>query len=1202
MSTTVPIARHITERFCPNTGVPVRLGKVWPPRLMVHGVCAKGTSRVNEAIASVFVTHELRRAVEVVVRPAPAPAHDPNGQPIPGLSVGRTARVVEDPRTWERLPITIQWTPELQTRLFGLPWVRKGLIIELKEGGVTRVFHWYVYLTPDAPQLPRHASLYDDHPHYHWITHEGAPLRLPMVSERWIELPAPMSSPALTPACWVQTRRLAAGDPGPETLELLPVFPLEPAVPVGQEVAGWNGALGGHDRRPMLVPLSVDSREGEGGSWKAQLEYWDTPLELDGAHVQHTQATELEPPTACVWPRVLSIDADVIPLHQFKEPSERGCEVKLNLQIRLPDDAEPIETSGAQILLGSKVIGRWLGGPLELYAGKDFSLPCVVDQDAIAMAGEQRLKLSVVFRGHPSRGICAEEQQFRTQDGPFVQVKRVRHRSERRPWLVIDHGTEGTCAVVAFFDGYAPRVLSVQFAEGPIHPSRVYIAPGQGGAWTLTDQPGEDALYTTGIKLGLRYGDGAHPGCPDHVSAIEVARFYLKRFLLDLKERAAWFPLEDANVLVSFPPRLACLPRFVGSLRETFLDVIPEVLWPSGKRNRIRFREEAFLVAMPSLYKDLQLAKLPPSSSRLYWVMDFGGGTTDICGFLCTADEDGEEHTISNFTYPQRFPHHLSGNDVTAAFYTTLRRHLEHAGVVVGDEATSDRRFAFPDDPFPSTRSTHTALLNQTALRELAALSKCTPVAAQRSLTVRDLAKSLRSTTIVSVDDVTTTLVSLLGIEAGSLGKRTVAQLHEDVLDPSGGSVTAGGAGPRMMSPRATGETTSVPCAFCDEPHVLPVWVFTTSRAFRFRCKACGKAQQVRGQGTNGSSEGTSPTILAWKERDESEGPLLVKQDHQNYNVGNWATLRRWVEERRVGPDDQVSLGGVSWERLRDRPELADLFDDPTSDGDEEPVWEADATELGAPVRTALPWAGEDEGLGAQIDRFMTACAEALQQVVERLPEPPSEVVVLLAGRASLFQPIADGVYQRIGGQVIHLTTDWVRRTYGDTGTIDPGAGLKTLTANGGGLFALNQTAADTSHLLLRFRTDVLDCDTYLDLGTSRPYWFAQHLGLRPGHQTSVIPEGTAVPEDGSEPVPVGQPVLGEVRLQVEGLPQDRAWEPWVTVARGVCQRVEGRRARTTSELALTTEEDAFVLDGLSPEVRVRLENLLPRLELLGEE
>ena len=316
------------------------------------------------------------------------------------------------------------------------------------------------------------------------------------------------------------------------------------------------------------------------------------------------------------------------------------------------------------------MIGRWLGGPLELYAGRDFSLPCVVDQDRIAEAGE-RVRLTVVFRGRPSRGICAAQQLFRTEDGPHVQLKRVRYQEgpRRRPWLVIDHGTEGTCAAVSFFDGYAPRVLNVQFAEGPIHPSRVYIAPGQGGAWTLTDNPTEDALYTTGIKLGLRYGDGAHPGCPDHVSAIEVARFYLKRFLLDLRERAAWFPLEEADVLISFPPRLACMPRFVQSLRETFLDVIPEVLWPDGHHGRVRFREEAFLVAMPSLYKDLQISPLEGNASRLYWVMDFGGGTTDICGFLCTADAHGEEHTISNFTYPQRFPHHLSGNDITTPWW-----------------------------------------------------------------------------------------------------------------------------------------------------------------------------------------------------------------------------------------------------------------------------------------------------------------------------------------------------------------------------------------------------------------------------------------------------------------------------------------------------------------------------------------------------
>ena len=156
-----------------------------------------------------------------------------------------------------------------------------------------------------------------------------------------------------------------------------------------------------------------------------------------------------------------------------------------------------------------------------------------------------------------------------------------------------------------------------------------------------------------------------------------MPRFFLKRFLLEVTERMAWFPLEDADVLVSFPPRLASIPTFVTALRDTFRSVLEEVVWTGGEPRRLAFREEGFLVAVPNLYKDLEIRPLRPEASRYYWVMDFGGSTTDVCGFLCTADAWGEEHTVSHMTYPQRLSHHLAGNDVTRAFYAVLHRHLE---------------------------------------------------------------------------------------------------------------------------------------------------------------------------------------------------------------------------------------------------------------------------------------------------------------------------------------------------------------------------------------------------------------------------------------------------------------------------------------------------------------------------------------------
>lgn len=1186
-----PTARHLVERFCPNTGDPARVGRVWPPRLVLHDVVRKGDRPLNEAIAAVHLIHHLRKPVEVVIRPGGAPAHDDSGRPVPGLTIGRSARVVDVRDRWTLMPVSLQWTPELQRRLAGVAWVRKELVIELKQDDEVRQFQWYAYLTPGPPQLPQRASRHDDHPHYRWVTPSGGAHEAPGVSERWIELPAPMSSPVLSPACWVQERGSREGPPGPETVAITPIFPIEPAVRMGLEVVGWNGALGGHERRPMVLPLGVRSRP-EGGRWSARLPYWDPPLAGGSELVRLTGAVHLEAPTSCVWPRIRSAEERPLDLYQLREPRDDGTDVRLNVRLRLPDDAEPLTVQHAEILVGGLRVGVWQG-PQELYAGREWSLPVRIDQDRIAKLGEDRVKLTFRFVGRPSRGVCTVDQAFTTDDGPYTRVHRIRFQpGVRKPWLVIDLGTEGTCAAVAFLDGFAPRVLTIPFAEGPIHPSRVYIAPGQGGAWTLTDHPTEDALYTTGIKLGMRFGDGAHPGCPDHVSALEVARFYLRRFLLELRERAAWFPLDSCDVLVSFPPRLVCMPRFVQSMQAAFRDVVPEVLWPSGRQGRIRFREEAFLVAMPSLYKDMQIAPLPPRGSRFYWVMDFGGGTTDICGFLCQADPWGEEHTISHFSYPQRFPHHLSGNDLTAAFYRVLRRHLRHAGVVAGEtDALSGRHFVFPDDPFPTTRATHAELLNQTALRELADVLKCTPVASQQALTVRDLAKSLRSTTLRGVDEVTTTLVALLGDEGAALGRRTVDQIHVDVLDPSRGAPLETRGGGRRKHEQA--ETRTVRCVTCQEAHDLPTWVFASRRPFRFRCSACGTDQAVQGDGRTArvDGEGAAPLIFAGE---DAKVDLLLKQEHQNYRVPSWETVRRWVKERRVGPDDRISESGVTWERLRDRPELADLFG-----GTPLPL---PSVEVTPPAPDALPWEIEEEGLGAEIDRFLTASREALEAALARLPADAGEpeVVVLLAGRASLFQPIRDGVVERMPGRVLHLTNDWVRRVYGQTGTVDATAGLKTLTVNGGGLFALNQTHTDTSHLMLHFETGRVDCDTYLDTGALQPWWLTRALDLTPGGVVELVRD----PESTSDVavIPPDQPLLGDLRLQIEGLPEDRAWEPWVTVARGTLRRVGGRRPRLAEGARLVNRDGDFVLTGLTEGAELVLENLLPELELLGSE
>ena len=1203
---------------------------------MVHNACTKADADRVEVTTNAWIRHHTRRHVKVGLRPNGL-AMDADGRTLAGLAVEaveiemRPAGRGKNELGYHPFQVKITWDRRFSEDLQDIPWVRLSLSLILSDGQAERQFQWYLYVTPYEAELPLQSSQYDDHPHYRWLSGDDEPVLLDGVAQNWIELPAPMSSPTVPPACWVQDPDPQVEDRGPETVELVPIFPVEPAIKAGIEAVGWNGALGGHDPRPRIQPLGVHTRQ-TGRSWGAVLHYWDTPLRGSSHSVRHARATTLEEPTDCIWPQVESADARTIVLYDLLGRNTTGCEVKINLRISLPENVEAVRIERAEIRLGGRVVGHWQGPPMDISASQVRSLPCVIDIHRLREAADGRLKLTIAFKGRPRRGVIGGDHVYRTDNGPFARLNRSRTEGGkvRTPWLAIDLGTEGTCAAVSFLDGYVPRVVSVMFDDGPIYPSRVYLSPDLTGTWQLTDEPAANSLYTTLIKMGLRFGDGAHPGCPDHIPATDVARFFLKRFLLEVRERMAWFPLDEANVLVSFPPRLATLPRFVAAMRETFASVLEEVIWTGEHRGDLRFREEAFLVAVPSLFRDLEVQPMAPGASRYYWVMDFGGGTTDVCGFLCTADPFGEEHTVSHMTYPQRLSHHLAGNDVTRAFYTVLYRHLEQVGLVLGPETeeASTRSFPIPSDPFPSVRSTSEALNNQTALRELADALKCIQPSSQPGLTVRTLARSLSSTTIQSADGVITTLVALLTAEAAALGDSTVPEVHNAVLDTRGEIRPADvlshplfESSPQGLRPRRSSEKARVSCTECEEIHTLPLWAFASNRAFRFRCRRCGYAQRVQLSAAAilpDAADG-APTIVDYRdvrvEEKEQQGDpseLYLEQDGRTYHLRDFEMLRRWVAERRVGPDDLFSEGGISWQALRERPELQGLFE-------EAEVLAVDVTHEAATLEESQQVVDnstmvETPGLGRDIELFLATCHEAMERALANItPEggEPVELVVLVAGRASQFGPISKGIRDMFRARVIHLTNQWVRRSYGNAGQIDPNADLKTLTVNGGGLFALLQSNVETSHLLLSFDIAVMDSATYLQAAsTMRPWLITRQLDLRPGSTAQLVAErdaldfvedlGTSSEEPPPRPLPRETPLTGDLAIVVEGLSEDRDWEPYVVIAQGTARRHQGRRPRTTEATKLRTEGDKFVLGPLSSGREIDFELILERLELLG--
>jgi len=1129
------MARRLAERFCPDTGVPLRVGELWPPRLFVHAVAARPREATHAV--SLWFRHALRAAVDVTVDSADLPAVDSEGREIVGLTVRAvSAQVAPAPERVEprapgepaphavRLALTLEWSPRFAADIQAVDWVRMPLLVTLADGKTERVFQWHIYLTPDQAEPPGARSAYDDLPHFRWVDAGVEPVTPPGVAPTWIELPTPLTNARLQPACWVQPARDLDPAPrtGPEDTALVAVYPAEPAVPAGVEAVGWNGAVGAHDPRPRVQALAVRSHPGAAG-WQTGLEYWDAGAEgVDGA-VARDVLTPLDAPRGCLWPQVQAAVEQPLVLYDLVRAEQSGHrpaarDVRVNFRIVAHPHAAAVQLDSGAVRLGEVEVGRWEDGPIALHPGQRANLRCTVDLAAFRSAGDGRVELSLQFGGRPTRGVVYSRCRFATSNGPTVQLMRSRAAfpgGVRTPWLVIDLGTAGTSAAVAFLDGFVPRVINVQFDSGPVTPSAVPLSPALGGVFTLADEPDEDGLVATLVKLGLRYGDGAHPGCPDHIAATEVARFFLKRLLLEIKARVGWFPLHVADVLVSFPPRLAAMPRFVRSLRDTFASVLGEVLWTAGSR-RLSFREEALLAAMPGLYQDLQTRPVPPRHARLYWVMDFGAGSTDVCGLRVDATERGEEHRVVGLTYPQRLPHHISGNDVTGSFYVAILGHLADAGL--------RGRFLLPDAPLPAGKMSATALSNQAAVWTLAEAVKVLG-AAERAVSLRQIAQDGPRSRLRAVDGTVSSLVAVLSESASALGDLTAATLYAEVL---------------------------------------------------------------------GEEEAKS---------------LRLRQGERTFSLGDGQTLRRWVQERRVGPDDLVSDDGVTWTPLRARATLRGLFQD--------------AEALGVDVTQDVPTDGWERWvfpssrpgippappvLGRDIRRFVATSRAALDRALASMPGvEQTEVVVLISGGASRFAPLAEAVRAGLPGRVEVLDQDWVRRNYGSTGQIDPGADRETMVVNGGGLFALLHSNPEASHLSLALDSLLMEVPVYLQAASAaRPWRITDRLQLKAGDYLPLAsPVGLPAlyPGAADEPppraLPVDTPLTGELQLVVEGLPEDRGWEPYVVIARGTASRRGGRRARTLPETRLHTLESDFVLTPLTLHTDVRFARVLPRLPLL---
>lgn len=178
----------------------------------------------------------------------------------------------------------------------------------------------------------------------------------------------------------------------------------------------------------------------------------------------------------------------------------------------------------------------------------------------------------------------------------------------------------------------------------------------------------------------------------------------------------------------------------------------------------------------------------------------------------------------------------------------------------------------------------------------------------------------------------------------------------------------------------------NIQCESCGSEHELdpPAWVLSSGRPFRFRCSVCGHSQMADPPTTIGMPDSASheppeprhrtPTPVGIPRTTPSPAPapapsatpvtdappsdtssVFLKQEGKVYLVKDWATLQRWIMERRVGREDLVSDGGVRWEPIGSRPELGSFF---------AAVEQLEAAELAGLRGGETPFPSDDEQWG----------------------------------------------------------------------------------------------------------------------------------------------------------------------------------------------------------------------------------------------
>lgn len=124
---------------------------------------------------------------------------------------------------------------------------------------------------------------------------------------------------------------------------------------------------------------------------------------------------------------------------------------------------------------------------------------------------------------------------------------------------------------------------------------------------------------------------------------------------------------------------------------------------------------------------------------------------------------------------------------------------------------------------------------------------------------------------------------------------------------------------------KVTEEGVKVKCTRCDN-------------VFRVRKKAYAITEPVGGGGAAVPTDANMPIVENIPSEPSSTAPstfgaaaagrqwMIRRTNGEKVDFREMTTLQRWIVERRVGPDDEISHNGVKWKRLGAIPELAPFF------------------------------------------------------------------------------------------------------------------------------------------------------------------------------------------------------------------------------------------------------------------------------------